>query len=271
MTLRRRTGGPDAGWHLKLPRGCRAPGPRCGCRWPPVSRATSRPSWPALVRGAARGRDLIPVARVENDRTVRHLLDEDGRTLIEVADDHVTATRAARTARPSRPHWRELEAEIVEGTREQLAATVDVLMSAGASKASSASKLARAVGYVPAGSRRSKTAGAVVIGALGRQLDQLTTADRGLRDGTSRAPDALHDARSAARRIRAILTVYAPLLEGESVPGAAHGAALVRFGAEHRAGHRGRPPPVDRPTRSRSPRITPAPLGSGWPTPATGG
>ena len=85
------------------------------------------------------------------------------------------------------------------------------------------------MGYVPAGSRRSKTAGAVVIGALGRQLDQLTTADRCLRTARRAAPDALHDARSAARRIRAILTVYAPLLAGESVP--ALRTALRSFGS----------------------------------------
>ncbi|MGS0684730.1 CYTH and CHAD domain-containing protein [Nakamurella sp. GG22] len=231
LTLRRRTGGPDAGWHLKLP----APidtgqDARTEVQLPlaagepgdvPAELAT-------IVRGTARGRDLIPVARVENDRTVRHLLDDDGKTLVEVADDHVTATRLIDG--PAEPTaWRELEAEIIEGTREQLAATVDVLISAGAGRASSPSKLARAVGYVPAASRRSKTAGAVVIGSLGRQLDQLVTADRGLRDGTSRAPDALHDARSAARRIRAILTVYAPLLEGESIP--ALRTALRSFGS----------------------------------------
>ncbi len=220
LTLRRRTGGPDAGWHLKLPAPIdTAQNARTEVQLPlaagepgdvPAELAT-------IVRGTARGRDLIPVARVENDRTVRHLLDDDGRTLIEVADDHVTATRLIDSPAESTA-WRELEAEIVEGTREQLAATVEVLISAGAGRASSASKLARAVGYVPAASRRSKAAGAVVIGSLGRQLDQLITADRGLRDGRSRAPDALHDARSAARRIRAILTVYAPLLEGESIP-----------------------------------------------------
>ena len=61
-----------------------------------------------------------------------------------MADDHVTATPLlGGAAKPSQ--WRELEAEIIDGNRDQLAATVDVLMSAGASKASSASKLARAL------------------------------------------------------------------------------------------------------------------------------
>jgi len=227
MTLRRRTGGSDAGWHLKLPavQGARTEvGLPLGAGEPgdiPAELA-------GLVRGAARGRDLQPVARLENDRTVRHLLDDEGRVLIEVADDHVTATPLIDSAaKPSQ--WRELEAEIIDGTRDQLAATVDVLMSAGASKASSASKLARALCFGPSPVRRSKSAGTAVVASLGRQRDLLIGADRGLREGPETAATALHDARSAARRIRAILTVYAPLFEGETVP--ALRSALRSFGS----------------------------------------
>ncbi len=215
LTLRRRTGGPDAGWHLKLP----AADGRTEVQLPLEAGAVGEvPAGLAgLVRGAARGRDLIPVARVQNDRTVRHLLDGAGRTLIEVADDHVTGTRLLDgAAEPTT--WRELEAEIVEGSRDQLAATVEVLLSAGAGKASSVSKMARAVGYQPAATRRRKSAGAVVISALGRQQDLLISADRGLREGHAHAPSALHDGRSAARRMTAILTVYAPLLDGDRTP-----------------------------------------------------
>src|SRR6478672_6613249 len=138
MTLRRRTGGPDAGWHLKLPA---VQGARTEVGLPlSAGEPGEVPSELAgIVRGAARGRELVPVARLVNDRTVRHLLDEAGDTMIEVADDHVTATPLlAGAAKPSQR--RELEAEIIDGTRDQLAATVDVLLSAGASKASSTSK-----------------------------------------------------------------------------------------------------------------------------------
>jgi CHAD domain-containing protein len=129
--------------------------------------------------------------------------------LIEVADDHVTATPLLPGAgEPSK--WRELEAEIVGGNRDQLAATVEVLLSAGASKASSASKLARALNFRPATARRNKLAGEAVLGSIGRQRDLLIAADRGLREEVA---GALHDARLAARRIRAMLTVYAPLFE----------------------------------------------------------
>src|SRR5664279_1209831 len=186
MTLRRRTGGPDAGWHLKLPA---AAGARTEVGLP--LSAGDDGDVPAefvnLVGGAARGRTLRPVARIVNDRTVRHLLDADGRTMVEIADDHVSATPLREgTAAPSR--WREVEVEIVDGTTEQLATTVELLIAAGAA----------------------------VVAALGRQRDLLITADRGLRERTE---SGAHDARSAARRLRAGLTVYAPLFEGQTAPG----------------------------------------------------
>lgn len=215
MTLRRRTGGPDAGWHLKLPA---AAGARTEVGLPLSAGDDGNvpDEFVNLVRGTARGRTLRPVARVVNDRTVRHLLDADGRTLVEIADDHVSATPLREgTATPSR--WREVEVEIVDGTIEQLAITVELLIAAGAEKASSASKLARTLGIAttpPA--RRTRSAGAAVVAALGRQRDLLITADRGLRERTESAP---HDARSAARRLRAGLTVYAPLFEGQTAPG----------------------------------------------------
>lgn len=224
MTLRRRTGGPDAGWHLKLPavHGART---EVGLPLSAGEPGDVPAELAGLVRGAARGRDLLPVARLVNDRTVRHLQDAAGVTMIEVADDHVTATPLLPDSAEAST-WRELEAEIIDGTREQLAATVDVLMSAGATKASSASKLARALCFGPPPALRGKSAGAEVVGSLGRQRDLLITADRGLRDG---ADDAVHSARSAARRMRAILTIYAPLFDGDAA--SVISGALRSFGS----------------------------------------
>ncbi|MET0967196.1 MAG: CYTH and CHAD domain-containing protein, partial [Nakamurella sp.] len=212
MTLRRRTGGHDAGWHLKLPA---VQGARTEVTLPLSAGEPGQipAELAGLVHGAARGFDLIPVARLQNDRVIRNLLDDAGGTLIEVADDHVTATPLlAGSTTPTQ--WRELEAEIVDGNRDQLAATVDVLLSAGATKASSASKLARALNFRPSAARRNKVAGEAVLGSIGRQRELLIAADRGLRDEVD---GALHDARLAARRIRAMLTVYAPLF-GSTAP-----------------------------------------------------
>lgn len=212
ITLRRRTGGSDAGWHLKLPA---VEGARTEIGLPLA--AGDEGAVPAaiagLVLGAARGRTLGPVGRIVNDRTVRHLLDGAGTVLIEVADDHVTGTSFGddRTRR-----WREVEAEIVGGTPEQLAATVDVLVSGGARPAASPSKLARALDFRRPEARRGKTAGDVVVGWLSRQVDRLITADRAVREGDA---GAALDARTVCRRIAAVLTVFAPLFEGPALPG----------------------------------------------------
>jgi CHAD domain-containing protein len=224
LTLRRRTGGKDAGWHLKLPA---AAGARTEIGLPLTADA-NEPVPAALVdltAGAARGRALRPVARVRNARVVRLLRDGAGTELVEVADDHVTATAIDATGTESEPaSWRELEAEIVDGTRDHLAAAVAALTKRGASPASSASKLARALqetGALPApatGRKKEKdkdrTAGRALHIALERLQAGLVATDRAVREGT---PTSLHDARAAVRRLRSVLTVYRPLLDEEQV------------------------------------------------------
>jgi CHAD domain-containing protein len=86
--------------------------------------------------------------------------------------------------------------------------------------------LARALCVEAVPARRGKSAGDAVLASLGRQRDLLIAADRGLREGVD---GALHDARSAARRIRAMLTVYAPLFEGHET--AELRSALRSFGS----------------------------------------
>ena len=69
VTLRRRTGGPDAGWHLKLPAG---PDTRTEVRAPLDDGADG--SVPDALRDVVlaivRDRPLAPVARISTDRTV---------------------------------------------------------------------------------------------------------------------------------------------------------------------------------------------------------
>ena len=216
LTLRHRTGGDDAGWHLKLPA---IAGARTEIGLPldhadgdPLT-ATVPAALADLVLGAARGRPLQPVARIRNRRTVRRLLGADGTALVEVADDQVTATRLVPADGPSftesePTRWRELEVEILAGDRAQLAAVVSTLQNAGATPASSASKLGRALQDQVTPARRSKSAGAAVVTALGKLRDSLIGTDRALREGTD---VALHDARAAARRLRSVLSVYSPL------------------------------------------------------------
>jgi inorganic triphosphatase YgiF len=143
ITLRRRTGGPDEGWHLKLPAGLHA---RREIHAPlaagdegqvPVELA-------AQVTEVTGGLPLAPIAFLHTERTVVTLLHETGRVLAEVADDVVTARREGSTVEPLR--WREVEVEVAEdsaGTRLALEGTARLLMAAGAVPAAKESKLAR--------------------------------------------------------------------------------------------------------------------------------
>lgn len=229
LTLRHRTGGEDAGWHLKLPA---VAGARTEVGLPLAAHEVDplRTPVPAaladLVQGAARGRELRPVARIRNRRTVRRLLDTAGIPMVEVADDQVTANRLLPAGPDPGPggevgfveseptRWRELEVEVLAGDRDQLAAVVSVLRGAGAEPAFSASKLARALNSADSvAAKKPKQAGAAVGAALGRLRDLLITADRALREGTD---GGVHDARSAGRRIRSVLTVYSALYSADA-------------------------------------------------------
>jgi CHAD domain-containing protein len=233
FTMRRRAGGDDAGWHLKLPAGA---GARTELRLPLSGTGSAGDDVPGsfaeLVRGAARGRALVPVARLRTVRTARHLLDAAGAPLVEIADDEVTGA-GLLPGGPGEQRWREIEVEIEAGTPDLLAAVVQALAAAGALPAAAASKLGRllapveravtgSAGHRPAGSADPTSAGAVLVDYLSQHRDLLISADIRLRaDGTDGGTDdaaadgtgaevdfeAPHDARTAARRIRAVLTV----------------------------------------------------------------
>lgn len=221
VTLRRRTGGDDAGWHLKLPSDptdaatpmvkgrteVQLPlGSGNGAAAVTVPRALA-----ALVRGTARDGRLRPVARLQNTRRVVRLLDADGTPAVEIADDHVTATRPDGAAAPQR--WREVEVELLGGTAEQLAATVKALIDGGARPADAPSKLARALPLPPAPSPpgKSKSAGTAVLAALSRLRDRLIACDRLLREDDQPSADALYSARATVRRIRSVLSTFGGL------------------------------------------------------------
>ena len=148
VTLRRRTGGPDEGWHLKLPVGA---GTRRELQVPLGDDATNvPPELASLVATWAEGRPLQVVAVLETQRTVRNLLAADGTVLAEVADDLVTGRLPGTGQAPAEPvTWREIEVELVSGGPEILAAARSRLVAAGARLSSSASKLGRLLGTSP--------------------------------------------------------------------------------------------------------------------------
>jgi inorganic triphosphatase YgiF len=138
ITLRRRTGGTDEGWHLKLPAGA-------GRREVHAPLGTAGRQVPeelaARVAGVTEGQPLAPIAVLATERTVVTLHDDDGHVLAEVADDSVTASRLPAEGEPLR--WREVEVEVPEPAPELQQAAADLLFASGARPAGHGSKLAR--------------------------------------------------------------------------------------------------------------------------------
>jgi CHAD domain-containing protein len=143
ITLRRRTGGTDAGWHLKLPA---AAGARRELH-SPLGRAVKAPPRAVLapVLGIVRRASAGQVATLTTRRTVTPLLGADGRVLAEVADDQVTGTALAATPGDAAvvTTWREVEVELVDGDETLLDAVGAELVVSGARASASAAKLTR--------------------------------------------------------------------------------------------------------------------------------
>jgi inorganic triphosphatase YgiF len=146
VTLRRRVGGDDEGWHLKLPAGkdtrqeLHAPLDEGNTGTAPA-RLTAR------VEKITAGEHLRPVAILDTERTVVTLAGPSGDALVEIADDLVTAVRFGEDNEPMR--WREIEVEVLSPGAEAsgLLETVGtVLREAGARPSASGSKLARVLG-----------------------------------------------------------------------------------------------------------------------------
>jgi len=88
VTLRRREGGADEGWHLKLPAETADAGTRTEIQLPADRSGDPVPDELArLVRVYTRGAPLRPVARVETRRRRTTLLDTAGASLAEVLAD----------------------------------------------------------------------------------------------------------------------------------------------------------------------------------------
>jgi inorganic triphosphatase YgiF len=167
ITLRRRTGGTDAGWHLKLPAGAHDRREVHA----PLGRSTRKvPTRLAeLVTRWAGGRPLQPIARLVTTRRVRWLAGPDGQVLAEIADDLVVGSLPGpvHQAGPGGPgaegepewreasRWREVEIELGTGPRSLLDSVGERLLRAGAVRSAAASKLSRLLASAagPAGGR----------------------------------------------------------------------------------------------------------------------
>ena len=218
VTLRRRTGGNDSGWHLKLPADGMNGDGRHEVTLPlragrpgdvPVTLANH-------VIAITGGAELRPLATQKTTRIPVTLLDETGQPGVEIVDDTVTVTDGVQSG----DAYREIEIEVMSNA-SLLEPAVRVLAAAGAEPSASASKGVRAlVGdvtlppLVDPGSRpkpKDPAADAVAF-HLRTQAAAIIEQDQRVR---RHLPDAVHQYRVAARRLRSVLQAFGPLVETE--------------------------------------------------------
>ncbi|MEU1671522.1 CYTH and CHAD domain-containing protein [Streptomyces roseifaciens] len=229
ITLRRRTGGSDEGWHLKLPV---APGVRDEIRAPlspDVPRALA-----SLVRARVRRAGLVPLVRIRSRREVSRLLDPQGTLLAEASADKVRADRIGDGGRSAR--WTEFEVELGSGTDPAFLDTVEeCLLEEGLRPSDAPSKLARALQETEGGKKAGEkagekeakketkkpgkkgdrgpvTAGDHVLAYVRRQIDALLAYDTAVRRDTE---DSVHQMRVATRRLRSAFRTYRDVLDRE--------------------------------------------------------
>ena len=206
ITLRRRTGGTDAGWHLKLPAGALA---RTEIRVElgDGDDADVPDELRDVVQAIVRDRPLEAVARITNHRTIDTLIGSDGTALAEFCDDRVSASAEGTDIEQL---WREWEIELAEDAVERGSADEHLLVRlskqlgrSGAAPAQHASKLARTLGSsvsVPGADLGSKDP---VRRALAGQIEALLIWDRAVRADVEE--DSVHQMRVAIRTIRSLL------------------------------------------------------------------
>ncbi|MFF3578395.1 CYTH and CHAD domain-containing protein [Streptomyces mirabilis] len=234
LTLRRRTGGDDAGWHLKLPV---SEGVRDEIRAPLSD--TVPDDLTALVRSRIREAELVPVVRLLSARDIRHLVDASGTLLAEVSVDRVRAERLSGGAGSA--EWTEIEVELADdGDPAFLDKVEKKLRKAGIKRSSSASKLAKALddtaprkpekagkpakaGKVADVSKATTTAakpeppdstphtaGDHILTYVREQRDAIVELDPAVRRDV---PDSVHRMRVATRRLRSTFRSYGKILD----------------------------------------------------------
>lgn len=227
ITLRRRTGGNDAGWHIKLPGSTGRKEIRAA-----LDDAAGEPQVPAELlaelRSIVRALPLKPIAQVDNQRTEITYANAEGTPVAEFCDDHVTARSFLPAGRETR--WREWEVELTEGVsgtedgNALLAAASEALLAAGAFPSKSPSKLSTALGDsvenapLPPSLQESTvepgTPAAAVVEALRANRDKLIEYDPKVR---ANEWDSVHQMRVATRELRSHLETFHGIVEGPEI------------------------------------------------------
>ena len=232
VTLRRRTGGDDAGWHLKLPESSDGVLSRDEVQLPLAGDAGGERGGTEsgddeaipteLARTVAplvREAPLLAMATVRTRRTPYTLQDATGRALATLTDDVVTTQADGQPARSFREIEVEADGELDPATaRDVVERAVDALARSGGTRVAR-SKAAEALGpraagepdvVVPPTPQPDDPVGDVVRWVLAVHARKLLLHDVGVRRNQ---PDAVHQLRVAARTLRSALRTFRPLLD----------------------------------------------------------
>lgn len=218
VTLRRREGGSDAGWHLKLPVEGAGEGVRDEVRLPlDAGEVGYVPHAIAdVVTALARREPLVPVATLQTARTAHLLYDADDTAVAELVDDVVSIMDGDVVA----GRFRELEVEALGEDASVLDPIVELLLAHGALPGSS-SKAGSALGPAAKGApdvpeaatvTPADPAGDAVHAHLLTHVRRFLLQDVRVRRDL---PDSVHQMRVAARRLRSGLRVFGPLVDPE--------------------------------------------------------
>ncbi|WP_283613595.1 CYTH and CHAD domain-containing protein [Mycolicibacterium poriferae] len=196
ITLRRRTGGSDAGWHLKLPAGADT---RTEVRMPLEGEAVPD-ALRDVVLAIVRDRPLAPVARISTARTIEMLYGHDGSVVAEFCDDRVTASAEGG----DEVQWREWELELADGADPALLDRLaNRLFDAGALPAGHGSKLARVLASSGSADEQTRPVSSDPLHrAVAGHVEELLEWDRAVR---SDVYDSVHQMRVTTRKIRSLL------------------------------------------------------------------
>lgn len=220
VSLRRREGGADGGWHLKLPV---SDGGKSLVRdevtlplaaGPP---GNVPPELADLVTALVRDARLDVVATIRTSRVPTVLLDADGVPRAEVVEDDVVVERPGGVA----VTFREVEVE-ARGDAKAAApvlASVAALLVAHGGVPEAGSKVGYALAphgvdpadvVVPSEPRAQDPAGATLQWVLASGVRAFLLADIAVR---RQQPDAVHGLRVAARTLRSALRTFGPVLD----------------------------------------------------------
>ena len=221
ITLRRREGGTDAGWHLKLPVADNQDGAREELYLPLTKGAPGEvpEEFILMIAPLLRQKNIEYLADINTTRVKYTLMDKHGNSLVEVADDHVSVEHNKSSINT----FHEIEVEILHDSKRAMKLLRKVqkrILDSGATPMY-LSKLASAMGPVA-----SEPPDVPYLGPLSRDClavdfiayviaehtRHLLLADVGVRRGV---PDSIHQMRVAARRLRSTLSSFKGLVDVE--------------------------------------------------------